>query len=77
MGDEKENFTREELWEIEARCTRMTEIVINPNWIRAYQDLRHAACCLDAFIARSSVGTVIVEGVGSGDQSEPTSTKEG
>ncbi|GJQ43726.1 MAG: hypothetical protein JETCAE03_32240 [Ignavibacteriaceae bacterium] len=50
-------FEREELQQIESKCANYLRDRqhINPNWVRAVEDLRHAACVLDAFIARSTV----------------------
>jgi hypothetical protein len=50
-----DTFTREELWNIERKCERALCDGMNPAWIKAYNELAHAACVLDAFIARSSV----------------------
>lgn len=46
---------REYLWEIQRSAERDITDGMNPSWVKAYQDLAHAACVLDAFIARSSV----------------------
>ena len=48
-------FTREELWGLISRAGRLAGNVPNPEWRRAYEDLRHAASTLDAFLARSTV----------------------
>lgn len=48
-----EDFTREELQEIEQRATAMASNVKNQFWIRAYLNLTDACDRLDAMIARS------------------------
>lgn len=47
-------YSREELWEIEARALREADSVENPSWQRVLLDLAHAATVVDAFIGRSS-----------------------
>lgn len=46
---------REQLWELQRSCERDVTPGMNLSWVKAYQELAHAACVLDAFIARSSV----------------------
>jgi len=53
------DFTREELWVLESRARQAADDVLNENWKRAFQDLQHAACVVDAFIARSSETTEV------------------
>ena len=49
-------FTRKELQVIRFRANEMAESKgANPMWIRAYNDLVHAADVLDAYIARSTL----------------------
>ena len=49
-------FTRKELWDIRERAVRQSLVEgLNEGWARAFIRLADAACCLDAFIARSAV----------------------
>ncbi len=43
---------------------------MNPSWIRAFEDLAHAANVLDAFMARCSVPATVTTGGASGDAAE-------
>ena len=49
------DFERDELHAISRRARGRVREVENPNWIRAYEDLAHAANVLDAHIARSTI----------------------
>jgi len=49
------DFERDELHAITRRALDRSRDVLNPNWIRAYEDLAHAANVLDAHIARSTI----------------------
>ena len=49
------DFTRDELWVLEARARRRSDEVLNESWKRAYADLAYACSVLDAHFARSAV----------------------
>jgi len=46
---------RKEIWEFSSRIEKEKEHVLNPNWIRVYDNLLGALDYLDACIARSTV----------------------
>ncbi len=48
-------FERKELIELRGRAIEMANVVINPSWKRAYNDLAHALNVLDAMVARCTV----------------------
>ena len=50
-----EFFVREELWRIEQKARKNAQIVANPNWKRAYEDLAHAANMVDACMGRATI----------------------
>lgn len=48
-------YSREELQAIIERSMRCKDMVLNPFWVKAYEDLALAADRLDAMYARSSI----------------------
>ena len=48
-------ITREEIWKFQEKIRQDRERVVNPSWIRMYEQLQTALDHFDACIARSTV----------------------